>query len=74
MRFNVQKCIKSERFYLFCGVNSMPEVIKKDDKRELDLEELIEGTKESLKQAKEGKTLSDEESIRERIEQYRQKS
>jgi len=52
----------------------MPEVVEKDGERDLSLEELIEGTKESLKQAKDGEALSDEESIRERIEQYRQRS
>lgn len=52
----------------------MPKSIEKDDKRDLNLEELIEGTKESLRQAKDGETLSDNDSIREQIEEYRKKS
>lgn len=57
-----------------CLVISMPQSVEKSEKRDLTLEDLIEGTKESLRQAKGGKTLSDNDSIRERIEEYRKKS
>lgn len=41
------------------------------EKRDLSVDELVEGTVESLRQAFSGDTVSDEGSIRERVEELR---
>lgn len=43
---------------------------KSVEKRDLDVDELISGTADSLKQALNGDTVSDEGSIRERVTKY----
>lgn len=42
------------------------------EKRDLNIDELVEGTVESLRQAFSGDTVSDEDSIRKRVEELRQ--
>ena len=45
---------------------------KSVEKRDLSVDELVSGTVDSLKQALNGDTVSDEETIRERVEELRQ--
>lgn len=42
------------------------------EKRDLSVDDLVEGTVESLRQAFSGDTVSDEDSIRKRVEELRQ--
>ena len=42
------------------------------EKRDLNVDELVEGTVESLRQAFSGDTVSDEDSIRKRVAELRQ--